>query len=97
MSEHDFNLDRELRRLTSRLTVAIHSKKQKSEVSREYEDHIRDAMQHYMLGGMTEEAAFSAAREDLGDIEEIAATLGDIHNENREPLQRMRKRKRPSA
>ena len=85
MSEHDFNLDRELRRLTTRLTASILAKKEKSAVTREYEDHIRDAMQNYMLGGMSEEAAFSAAREDLGDIEEIAATLGDIHNENRVP------------
>ena len=83
----DFVLEAELLRLTRALTASIRDKKQKSEVAREYEDHIRDAMQHYMLGGMTEEAAFSAAKEDLGDIEEIAVTLGDIHNQDKIPAE----------
>ena len=82
----DFDLDRELRRLTRALTASIRSQKQKNEVAREYEDHIRDAMQNYMLGGMTEAEAFSAACEDLGDIDEIAATLGDVHNVSRLPF-----------
>lgn len=81
----DFDLDRELRRLTRALTASIRDKKQKSEVAREYDDHIRDAMQNYMLGGMREEEAFAAAVEDLGDIEEIAATLGDVHNTSKVP------------
>ena len=81
----EFVLEAELRRLTRALTASIRDKKQKSEVAREYEDHIRDAMQNYMLGGMSEEAAFHAAREDLGDIEEIAATLGDVHNQDKIP------------
>lgn len=84
-SVQDFDLDRELRRLTRALTASIRDKKQKSEVAREYEDHIYDAMQHYMLGGMTEEDAFSEVCEDLGDIDEIAATLGDIHNQDKIP------------
>lgn len=82
---YDFNLEGELRRLTRALTASIRDNKQKSEVAREYEDHILDAMQNYMLGGMREEAAFSAAKEDLGDIEEIAATLGDVHNQDKIP------------
>lgn len=90
-SVQDFDLDRELRRLTRALTASIRSQKQKNEVAREYEDHIHDAMQNYMLGGMTEEDAFAAARDDLGDIEEIAVTLGDIHNENKVPNE-LRKR-----
>ena len=77
---YDFCLDRELRKLTARLTGDICSKSEKSAVAREYEDHIHDAMQSYMLGGMTEEEAFAAAVEDLGDIDEIAVTLGDVHN-----------------
>ena len=81
----DFDLDRELRRLTRALTASIRSQKQKNEVAREYEDHIHDAMQNYMLGGMREEEAFAAACEDLGDIDEIAATLGDIHNQDKIP------------
>ena len=85
MSTTDFNLDRELRRLTRALTASIRDKKQKSEVAREYEDHIHDAMQNYMLGGMREEEAFAAACDDLGDIEEIAATLGDVHNRQEIP------------
>ena len=85
MTEHNFNLDRELRRLTRALTASIRDKKQKSEVAREYEDHIRDAMQNYMLGGMREEEAFRAACEDLGDVDEIAATLGDVHNQDELP------------
>ena len=85
MTEHDFNLTVELRRLTRALTASIRDKKQKNEVAREYEDHICDAMQNYMLGGMSEEAAFHAAREDLGDIEEIALTLGDVHNRQEIP------------
>ena len=85
MSEHDFNFTGELRRLTSRLTASIRSQKQKNAVAREYEDHIRDAMQNYMLGGMSEEAAFLAAKDDLGDIEEIAVTLGDVHNRQEIP------------
>ena len=79
----DFYLDREIRRLTTHLTKDIRSKSEKNAVAREYEDHIHDAMQNYMLGGMTEADAFSAACEDLGDIDEIAVTLGDVHNVNR--------------
>ena len=84
-SVQDFDLDREVRRLTRALTASIRDKKQKSEVAREYEDHIYDAMQNYMLGGMTEEDAFSEVCEDLGDIDEIAATLGDVHNQDKIP------------
>ena len=84
-SVQDFEFDRELRRLTRALTASIRDKKQKSEVAREYEDHIYDAMQNYMLGGMTEEDAFSEVCEDLGDIDEIAATLGDVHNQDKIP------------
>ena len=84
-SVQDFELDREVRRLTRALTASIRDKKQKSEVAREYEDHIYDAMQNYMLGGMTEEDAFSEVCEDLGDIDEIAATLGDVHNQDKIP------------
>ena len=81
----EFVLEAELRRLTRALTASIRDKKEKTAVAREYEDHIRDAMQNYMLGGMSEEAAFSAAWDDLGDIEEIAATLGDVHNQDKIP------------
>ena len=84
-SVQDFDLDRELRRLTRALTASIRDKKQKNEVAGEYEDHICDAMQNYMLGGMREEEAFAAACEDLGDIDEIAATLGDVHNQDKIP------------
>ena len=87
----DFNLDREIKKLTAQLTRDIRQKSEKAAVAREYEDHIYDAMQNYMLGGMTEEDAFAAARNDLGDIEEIAVTLGDIHNENKVPNE-LRKR-----
>ena len=86
-SVQDFELDREVRRLTRALTASIRDKKQKSEVAREYEDHIYDAMQNYMLGGMTEEDAFSEVCEDLGDIEEIAVMLGDIHNQDKIPAE----------
>ena len=86
-SVQDFDLDRELRRLTRALTASIRDKKQKSEVAREYEDHIYDAMQNYMLGGMREEEAFRAARDDLGDIDEIAVMLGDIHNQDKIPAE----------
>lgn len=85
MTEHHFNLDGELRRLTRALTASIRSQKEKNAVAREYEDHIRDAMQNYMLGGMREEEAFSAAVDDLGDIDEIAVTLGDVHNRDELP------------
>ena len=78
-----FELNRELKKLTTQLTGDIHSKSEKAAVAREYDDHIRDAMQNYMLGGMTEEEAFAAAKDDLGDIDEIAVTLGDVHNVNR--------------
>ncbi len=87
MTEHNFNLDRELRRLTARLTKDIRSKSEKTAVAREYEDHIYDAMQNYMLGGMREEEAFAAAVEDLGDIEEIAVFLSDVHNQNKIPAE----------
>ena len=86
-SVQDFDLDREVRRLTRALTASIRDKKQKSEVAREYEDHIYDAMQNYMLGGMTEEDAFSEVCEDLGDIDEIAAMLSDIHNQDKIPAE----------
>ena len=84
-SVQDFELDREVRRLTRALTASIRDKKQKSEVAREYDDHIYDAMQNYMLGGMNEEDAFSEVCEDLGDIDEIAAMLSDIHNQDKIP------------
>ena len=80
---NDFDLDREIKKMTAQLTKDIRQKSEKADVAQEYDDHIRDAMQNYMLGGMTEEDAFSAACEDLGDIDEIAATLGDVHNVNR--------------
>ncbi len=80
-----FDPDREIKKQTAQLTKDILSKSEKSAVAREYEDHIRDAMQNYMLGGMREEEAFAAACEDLGDIDEIAATLGDIHNQDKIP------------
>ena len=85
MYGNPFDLDREIKKLTAQLTKDIRSKSEKSAVAREYEDHIRDAMQNYMLGGMREEAAFRAACDDLGDIDEIAATLGDIHNQDKIP------------
>lgn len=84
-SVQDFNLDRELRRLTRALTTSIRSQKLKSDVAREYEDHIRDAIQYYMLDGMREEDAFAVAVEDIGNIEEIAITLGDVHNQDEIP------------
>lgn len=84
---YDFDLDRELRRLTTCLTKDIRSKSEKSAVAREYEDHIRDAMQNYMLGGMQEKEAFAAAVEDLGDIEEIAIFLSDVHNQDKIPAE----------
>ncbi len=86
-SVQDFEFDRELRRLTRALTASIRDKKQKSELAREYENHICDAMQHYMLGGMQEKEAFAAAVEDLGDIEEIAVFLSDVHNQDKIPTE----------
>ena len=82
---NDFDLDRQIKKMSAQLTKDIRSKSEKSAVAREYEDHLYDAMQNYMLGGMTEEAAFSAAAEDLGDIDEIAVMLGDIHNQDKIP------------
>ena len=77
---NDFDLDRQIKKMTAQLTKDIRQKSEKAAVAQEYEDHIHDAMQNYMLGGMTEEDAFSAARDDLGDIEEIAVLLSDVHN-----------------
>ena len=80
-----FDLDREIKKLIAQLTKDIRSKSEKSAVAREYEDHIHDAMQNYMLGGMREEEAFRAACDDLGDIEEISGLLGDVHNQDKIP------------
>ncbi|MBE6657728.1 MAG: hypothetical protein E7604_04700 [Ruminococcaceae bacterium] len=82
---NDFDLDRQIKKMTAQLTKDIRQKSEKAAVAREYDDHIHDAMQNYMLGGMTEEDAFSEVCEDLGDIDEIAATLGDIHNQDKIP------------
>ena len=82
---NDFDLDRQIKKMSAQLTKDIRSKSEKSAVAREYEDHIYDAMQSYMLGGMREEAAFRAACDDLGDIDEIAVMLGDIHNQDNIP------------
>ena len=82
---NDFDLDRQIKKMTAQLTKDIRQKSEKAAVAREYEDHIYDAMQNYMLGGMTEEDAFSEVCEDLGDIDEIAATLGDVHNQDKIP------------
>ena len=81
----DFHLDREIKKLTAQLTKDIRSKSEKAAVAQEYDDHIRDAMQNYMLGGMTEEDAFAAARDDLGDLDEIAVLLSDVHNRDELP------------
>ena len=82
---NDFDLDRQIKKMTAQLTKDIRQKSEKAAVAREYEDHIRDAMQNYMLGGMREEEAFRTACDDLGDIEEISGLLGDIHNQDKIP------------
>ena len=45
----------------------------------------RKSLSSAFAGGMREEEAFAAAVEDLGDIDEIAVTLGDIHNQDKIP------------
>lgn len=82
---HDFNLDREIKSITSQLTKDIRSKTERASAAREYEDHIRDAVLRSMLNGMTEEEAFRTALKDLGDIREIAVLLGDVHNQDKIP------------
>ena len=81
----DFDLDHEIRKITAQLTKDIRSKAERASAAREYEDHIRDAMLRSMLCGMTEEEAFRTALRDLGDIREIAALLGDVHNQEKIP------------
>ena len=81
----DFDLDHEIRRITAQLTKNIRSKTERASAAREYEEHIRDAMLHSMLSGMTEEEAFRSALHDLGDIHEIAELLGDVHNQDKVP------------
>ena len=76
----DFTLDREIRAVCVHLTSGIRDKSEKAAAAKEYEDHIRDAMQRYLLDGMTEQAAFLQVCEDLGDIDGIAEMLGEVHN-----------------
>lgn len=76
----DFELGREIRTFCARLTASIRDKTAKAAVAAEYEDHIRDAMQRYLLDGMTEQAAFLQVCEDFGDVDEIAKMLDEVHN-----------------
>ncbi|MCQ2433038.1 MAG: permease prefix domain 1-containing protein [Clostridia bacterium] len=67
------------------MTKDIRSRSERASVALEYENHIRDAMLHSMLNGIKEEDAFRSACEDLGDIEELAVLLGDVHNQDKIP------------
>ncbi|MBE6595749.1 MAG: hypothetical protein E7644_08125 [Ruminococcaceae bacterium] len=86
MRNDSFDLRAEIDRYTSRISREIRSSRRRKEVKREYTEHIEDAVYHHMMRGMTEEKAFTAALEELGDISKIQIMLAAVHNPNRPPL-----------
>lgn len=79
-----YALKDEILRYTHRLVADIRSSRKREAVREEYAAHIEDAMTAYMLGGMTEEAAFARVCEELGKPTMIAELLAVTHN--RDPL-----------
>ncbi len=80
-----FDREREIARYTQRITRSIRSRRRRKSVRQEYADHMEDMMTEYMLGGMSEEDAFSRAREELGDETKIEVLLQTVHNKDRLP------------
>ncbi len=76
----DFDLPFEIDRHVRDITRSVRSAKARRAVAQEYTDHLEDATYRYMLQGMTDEEAFRAACEDLGDVAKLQTMLSVAHN-----------------
>ena len=79
-----FNLASAIDRYSLHITNDIRSHKTRREVAREYAAHLEDAVYEKMLSGMSEEEAFAATCEALGNPTELQEVLACVHN--RDPL-----------
>ena len=83
--EEKFCVREAIDRYTARITGSIRSRRRRHEVRQEYAEHIEDMMTEYMLSGMTEEEAFTRAKEELGDETKIEVLLQAVHNKDKLP------------
>lgn len=79
-----FDLASAIDRYSLHITNDIRSHKTRREVAREYAAHLEDAVYEKMLSGMSEEEAFAATCEALGNPTELQEVLACVHN--RDPL-----------
>lgn len=63
----------------SKACEAISDKFVRAQVSAELESHILDKADYFLELGYDEQTAFEKATEEMGDAEEIAASLGALH------------------
>ena len=80
-----FDLDREIKRYTSRITRDIRSYKKRQRVKEEYVEHLFDLITEYQLEGMKTEEAFEKARAEFGNEDKIQALLAVVHNKDKLP------------
>ena len=76
----EFYRQRRIDEFLDAVTGGIASRRVRAEVRREYAEHIEDGMLSRMMSGATEEEAFLAAVDALGDPRELAGLLSDVHS-----------------
>ena len=75
-----FNLQNEIEKYVSKITIDIVSPRKKMQIKREYTDHLEDSVYRYKLLGFNEKEAFRKACDDIGEIEKIGFLLAEVHN-----------------
>ena len=89
----EFNRKKETETFVRYICARIRNPKTRRAVEAEYADHIEDAVQHAMLGGMSEKEAFEQACRALGAPDNYRYLLADIHAEEEIPPE-LRKERR---
>jgi len=75
-----FNLQTEIEKYVSKITMDIMSPRKKTQIKREYADHLEDSIYRYKLLGFDEQEAFRKACEDIGEVSKIRFLLAEVHN-----------------
>ena len=70
-----FNLQTEIEKYVSKITMDIMSPRKKMQIKREYTDHLEDSIYRYKLLGFDEKEAFKKACENIGEIAKIRFLL----------------------
>lgn len=83
MTENEMH--KEIERMAARLCQDIKKKNRRNEVTKEYVNHLEDAVYHYMIRGMTDEEALRTACDELGDVSRTQAMLAVVHNRDEFP------------